>query len=266
MKQTLVAALALMLLLHFAVGVCAQDAENLEADVSTRSVSITSTYSGTEILIFGTVDNSRQPSAEAGTYEIVAIVEGGPLPLSVRHKARVGGIWINTRSIRFSAVPSFYGIATTRPIDEIAEPEVLATHQIGFEHLRMVPWGTARWQPTTAEEEREYREAVIRLKKRDGLFVQSDHGVIFRGKSLFRATIALPPTVPVGPLTTRLFLFKDGKLLSQYKGEVVLERAGLERFLYHTADTSPFLYGLVTVVMAGLFGLAASLLFRKPGA
>lgn len=265
MNKALVAALTLMML-AVASGARAQDTENLEADVSTRSVSITSTYSGTEILIFGTVDNSKQPSAEAGTYEIVAVVEGGPLPLSVRHKARVGGIWINTRSIRFSAVPSFYGIATTRPIEEIAEPDVLATHQIGFEHLRMVPWGTAKWQPTTAEEEREYREAVIRLKKRDGLFVQSDHGVIFRGKSLFRATIALPPTVPVGALTTRLFLFKDGKLLSQYKGEVVLERAGLERFIYHTADTSPFIYGLVTVVMAGLFGLAASLMFRRPGA
>ena len=261
MNRTLAAFLVLLLT---CAAVCAQEVENLEADVSTRSVAITSTYSGTEILIFGTVDNSRQPSAEAGTYEIVAIVEGGPSPLSVRHKSRVGGLWINTRSIRFSAVPSFYGIASTRPLDEIAEPEVLATHQIGFDHLRMVPWGSARWQPTSAEEEREYREAVIRLKKRDRLFVQSDHGVIFRGKSLFRATIALPPNVPVGALTTRLFLFKDGKLLSQYKSEVVLEHAGLERFLYRTANTSPFLYGVVTVLMAGLFGLTASLLFRKP--
>lgn len=257
--------LAILLMLLWPAVALAAEPENLEADVSTRSVSITSTYSGTEILIFGTVDNSRQTSAEAGTYEIVAVVEGAPIPLSVRHKSRVGGLWINTRSIRFSAVPSFYGIATTRPLDEIAEPDALATHQIGFDHLRMVPWGTARWQPTTVEEEREYRDAVIRLKKRNGLFVQSDHGVIFRGKSLFRATIALPPTVPVGPLTTRLFLFKEGKLLSQYKGEVVLERAGLERFIYHTADTSPFVYGMVTVLMAGLFGLAASLLFRRPG-
>lgn len=241
----------------------AEEPESLEADVSTRSVSITSTYSGTEILIFGTVDNSRQSSAEAGTYEIVAIVEGQPIPLAVRHKARVGGLWINTRSIRFSSVPSFYGIATTRPLDEIADPDVLATYQIGFDYVRMVPWGSARWAPTTKEEEEEYRTAVIRLKKRDSLFVQSEHGVIFRGQSLFRATIALPPNVPVGPLTTRLFLFKDGKMLSQYKGEVILERTGLERFLYHTADTSAFLYGLATVLVAGAFGVLASFLFRR---
>lgn len=244
----------------------AQDPESLEADVSTRSVSITSTYSGTEILIFGTVENSRQSSAEAGEYEIVATVEGRPLPLSVRHKSDVGGLWINTRSIRFSAVPSYYGIATTRPLDEIAEPDVLETYQIGFTNMRMVPWGSARWAPTSADEEADYRSAVIRLKKRDGLFVKSDHGVVFRGKSLFRATISLPPNVPVGPLTTRLYLFKDGKLLSQYKSEVVLERTGLERFLYHSADTAPFLYGLSTVLIAGIFGLVASFLFRRSSA
>lgn len=266
--RRLIAATVLFLSVVCGAGVRAgaQDAESLEADVSSRSVSITSTYSGTEILIFGTVENSKQPSAEAGTYEIVATVEGQPIPLSVRHKSRVGGLWINTRSIRFSAVPSYYGIATTRPLDEIAEPDVLETYQIGFTNMRMVPWGTARWAPTSAEEEADYRSAVIRLKKKDGLFVTSDHGVVFRGKSLFRATIALPPNVPVGPLTMRLYLFKDGKLLSQYKSEVVLERTGLERFLYHSADTAPFLYGLSTVLIAGIFGLAASFLFRRSSA
>lgn len=254
-----------LILLLASTAARAAEPETLEADISTRSVSITATYSGTEILIFGTVENSRQTSAEAGTYEVVAIVEGQPMPVSVRHKARVGGLWINTRSIRFSAVPSFYGIATTRPLDEIAEPETLETYQIGFSNMRMVPWGSARWTPTDADEEADYRSAVIRLKRKDGLFVKSDHGVIFRGKSLFRATIALPPNVPVGPLTTRLFLFKDGKMLSQYKSEVVLERTGVERFLYHAANTSPFFYGLATVLIATAFGLAASLMFRRPG-
>lgn len=237
--------------------------EGLEADIATRSVAITSTYSGTEILIFGTVDNSRQSSAEAGQYEMAATVEGQSLPLSVRHKSRVGGLWINTRSIRFSSAPSFYGIATTRPLDEIADPDVLATYQIGFDYVRMVPWGTARWTPTSKEEEEDYRAAVIRLKKRDKLYVQSDHGVIFRGKSLFRASISLPPNVPVGPLTTRLYLFKDGKLLSQYKSEVTLERAGIERFLFHAANESPLMYGLATVLLAAFFGLLASYMFRR---
>lgn len=237
--------------------------ETVEADVSTRSVSITSNYTGTEILVFGTVENSRQPSAEAGTYDVVVVVEGMPLPAIVRRKANVGGLWINTRSVRFATFPSFYGIATTRPLEEIADANVLETHQIGFSHVRMVPSGSIRWAPQTPEEAEEFRAAAIRLKQKERLFVTNDYGVTFRGRSLFRATISLPPTVPVGPLTARLFLIKDGKVLSQYKSQVAMERAGLERFLHDAAYTSPFYYGLATVLLAAAAGLTAAFVFGR---
>ena len=53
-----------------------QPKEAVEADVSTRSVAITSSFTGTEILIFGTVENSKQPTAEAGYYDIAVVIEG----------------------------------------------------------------------------------------------------------------------------------------------------------------------------------------------
>jgi len=265
LTRTWIVVLSLAVALAAAIPVRAQTRppETIEADVSTRSVAITPDYTGTEILIFGTVEHSRQPSAEAGTYDIVAVVEGMSLPAIVRRKSRVGGLWINTDSVRFSSFPSFYGIATTRPLDEIAEPQTLATYQIGFGYVRMVPSGSIRWAPSTPEEAEEYRTAAIRLKKKDRLFVQSDYGVTFRGRSLFRATISLPANVPVGPLTTRLFLFKDGKMLSQYKSEVMMERTGLERFLHDAANDSPFLYGLSTVLIAGAAGLFAAFALRR---
>lgn len=241
----------------------AQPAETVEADVSTRSVSITSNYTGTEILIFGAVENSRQPSAEAGTYDLVAVVEGMSLPAVVRHKSRVGGLWINTKSIRFSSFPSFYGIATTRPLEEIAEPETLAKYQIGLGYVRMVPSGSIRWAPSSPEESEEFRTAAIRLKMKEGLFVQSDYGVAFRGRSLFRATISLPPNVPVGPLTARLFLFREGNMLAEYKSEVRMERTGLERVLFDSAYERPLLYGISTVLLAGAAGLFAAFAFRR---
>ena len=48
-----------------------------------------------------------------------------------------------------------------------------------------------------------YKDAVRRLKQSADLFKRADYGVVFTGRSLFRATIALPATVPVGPLTAR---------------------------------------------------------------
>lgn len=237
--------------------------ESVEADVSTRSVSITSGFTGTEIIIFGTVENSRQPSAEAGTYDVVVIVEGTPAPAVVRKKARVGGLWVNAESIRFASFPSYYAIASTRPIDEFADSDLQKKNQIGFDHIRMVRSGRAYIGNEDQRENIEFREAVVRLKERDRLYVTAEHGVIFIGRSLFRATITLPPNVPVGPLIARVLLFKDGVLLSKYQSKVTMQREGLERFLYDSAYDRPVLYALSTILLAALAGFGAAIAFRR---
>lgn len=241
-----------------------QRRESVQADVSTRSVAVTSSFTGTEIVVFGAVDNSRQTSAEAGLYDIVIVLEGTPTELVARRKSRVGGIWVNTQSLTFVSVPSYYAIATTRPLDEIAPPNVLAEHDIGFQAVRMTPvqgWETGL---TTADLD-DFKNAVIRLKQRDGLYVQEDYDVVFIGPSLFRASIDLPANVPVGPLVGRIYLFRDQRLLSTYTARVTLQREGLERFLHSFAMTQPFSYGVFTVVVAMAAGLIASTLLRRSG-
>jgi uncharacterized protein (TIGR02186 family) len=242
----------------------AEPKEAVEADVSTRSVSITSGFAGTEILIFGAVENSRQPSAEAGTYDIVVVVEGTPVPQVVRRKSNVAGLWINTSSMRFASFPSYYAIASTRPVDEIADRALLDKLEIGFEHVRLVPAGTGtRYGPADPNQTADFRDAAVRLKLHDHLYVTADYGVAFIGRSLFRSTISLPPNVPVGPLTARVYLFREGQLLSQYKSQVTLERTGLERFLYDGAQKSPVVYGISSVLFAVSLGMAAAVLFRR---
>jgi uncharacterized protein (TIGR02186 family) len=238
--------------------------ESVEADASTRQVAITSSFTGTEILVFGTVENSVQPSPEAGTYDVVIVVEGKPAPVIVRRKSRVGGLWINTSSMRFTSLPSYYAIASTRPVDEFADPALLDANGIGFEHIRMVPTASGRTDATDATELEGFKQALIRLKERERLFIKSEFGVAFIGRSLFRATIALPPNVPVGPLTARVYLFKESKLPGHYTSHVQLEREGVERYIHDAAFTQPFLYGLVTVLMAVTAGLVAAFAFPRP--
>jgi uncharacterized protein (TIGR02186 family) len=256
---------AMILMLGMAGTVCAEGVkEGVEADASTRQVAITSSFTGTEILVFGAVENSVQPSPEAGTYDIIVVVEGMPAPVVVRKKSRVGGIWINTQAMRFASLPSYYAIASTRPIDEIADRAVLDANEIGFDHVRMVPSGSSRKNPIDSAELANFKAAMIHLKQQERVYVRSDFGVSFIGRSLFRATIALPPNVPVGPLTARVYLFKDGKMLGQYKSRVMLQREGIERYIHDTAMSRPFVYGVSTVLLAAAAGLAAAFAFRKP--
>jgi uncharacterized protein (TIGR02186 family) len=236
--------------------------ESVQADVSARNVPVTSSFHGTEIVIFGAVDNSQQPSAESGYYDVLIVVEGVPGRIVVRRKNNVAGLWLNTASATFDVVPSYYAIASTRPIDEITSEEFRATHGVGFQHLRFMP-AFGQPQALSTEDLKQFRRALIRLKQKQGLYIQDNFRVAFIGKSLFRATIELPANVTVGPFDTRVYLFHDEKLLSQYSVRLNLEREGLERYLHRFAFGSPTLYGLVTVALAIAAGLVASTVFGR---
>ena len=236
--------------------------ESVEADVSARNIAVTSSFNGTEIVIFGAIDGSQQPSPEAGYYGVIIVVEGVPGRLVVRRKNNVAGLWLNTASATFDNVPSYYAVASTHPIDEIAPEEFRALHGIGLQHLKYTPAVGQRY-PLSSEDIKEYRDAIMRLKRKDGLYLDRPYGVTFTGKSIFRARVVLPANVTVGPFETRVYLFREEKLLSRFTVRLTLEREGLERHLHAFAYRLPTLYGIVTVMIAVGAGLLASTVFRK---
>jgi uncharacterized protein (TIGR02186 family) len=236
--------------------------ESVQADVSARNVAVTSSFNGIEIVIFGAVDNSQQPSAESGYYDVMIVVEGVPGRIVVRRKNNVAGLWLNTSSATFDVVPSYYAIASTRPIDEITTEDFRASHGVGFQYLRFMP-SFGQTQALSTEDLKEFRQAIVRLKEKQGLYIQDNFRVAFIGKSLFRATIELPANVTVGPFDTRVYLFREEKLLSQYSVRLNLEREGLERHLHRFAFGYPTLYGLMTVAIALAAGLIASTVFGR---
>lgn len=235
--------------------------ESVHADVSTRRIAVTSTFSGTGIIVFGAVDNSRQTSAESGLYDVVIVISGAPARLVARKKSNVGGLWINTSSTTFTSVPSYYAITSTRPIDEIASEDVLKSSGIGFDFVPMTLHRSA--SSLTAAEIRDWRDAVVRLKRRDRLYQQDEYGVAFVGRSLFRAAFDMPATVTVGAFETRVYLFRDGELLSSYTTKLNLEREGVEQFVHRFAFDHPFFYGVFTVLIAVAAGMLASYAFNR---
>lgn len=235
--------------------------ETVHADVSTRRIAVTSTFSGTGIIVFGAVDNSRQMSAEAGLYDVVIVISGAPSRLTARKKSNVGGLWINTSSTIFTSVPSYYAITSTRPIEEVASEDVLKSSGIGFDFVPMTLHRSA--SSLTAAEIREWRDAVVRLKRRDRLYQQDEYGVAFVGRSLFRAAFDMPATVTVGAFETRVYLFKEGELLSTYTTKLNLEREGIEQFIHRFAFGHPFFYGVFTVMIAVGAGMLASYAFSR---
>lgn len=232
--------------------------EIVEADVSSRAIAVKSDFTGKEIIVFGSIHNSRQQSASEGYYDVVIVVEGAPMPLILRRKGNVAGVWMNTSSTQFDRVPSFYALSSTQPLRAIASAEVFADQGIGFSHIRITPR-----HPVKAEELAEQRAAIIRLKKKEKIYVQKQTGVTFIGRSLFRSSVMLPANVPVGMLNARVYLFHNGAMISNYTATLQLEREGLERWLHDLAHKNGFLYGLLAIITAMAAGFAASEISRR---
>lgn len=234
----------------------AQPEETVETDLSSRNIAIESNFTGAEIVVFGTVLNGRQTSADHGLYDLAVVIRGPEKPIVVRRKSRVLGIWVNTQSRSYQNVPGYYAVLSSRPLNEIAEQNVLRKYGIGFSSL--LPERTSPNAPADP-----FREAVIRIRERKGLYRRSDEGVSFIGSSLFRATVDLPTNVPVGEYRADVFLFADGELINHNSSQLTIHKEGFERFVFTLAFQQPLVYGIAAVIAAMIAGLLASAIFRR---
>jgi uncharacterized protein (TIGR02186 family) len=219
----------------------------LVTDLSSHLIAITSSFTGTELLVFGAVD-------EAG--DIVVVIRGPAGPLLVRRKERVGGIWINNRSLRFDNVPAFYAVAANRPLAEIGTPGLLGRLQIGAENLRLAP---AR----VDEELDTWRTALIRNKQKQELYPPDVNPVAFLGQKLFRARIELPATVPVGTYRAEVYLIRGDRVVAAQATPLFVDKQGSEQAVYDFAHQQPLVYGLGAVAIALAAGWLAALAFRR---
>ena len=143
---------------------------------------VTSSFNGTEIVIFGAVDNSQQPSAESGYYDVADRGGGraGP-PGGAAQEQRGGPVAQHLVGHLRCWCPATTPSPRRGRIDEIATEEFRASHGIGFQHLRFTPaFGQA--QALSTEDLKEFREAVVRLKQKQGLYVQDHYSVAFIGQ------------------------------------------------------------------------------------
>jgi uncharacterized protein (TIGR02186 family) len=231
--------------------------EMVQSDISTREISIQSNFTGIEILIFGSIDFSETPAPDKAVYDVVIVIEGPSQAEVVRRKERVAGIWVNGESRTFPSVPIFYAVLSSRPFRAVASDETLRKLGIGLSSL---DFGR---NPKADPKEQVYRSALIRLKQEQLLFQEHDDQVDFIGRSLFRATVALPVNVPVGRYTANVYLFRGGELLSKNESTLEVNKVGFERLLYLLAFRYPVLYGLVAVVIAVIAGLIGWYAFRR---
>ena len=231
-------------------------AEEVIAGLSQNRVSLTVNFEGSEMLIFGAVRREALLPADSDLDVIVA-VEGPPQPAVIWRKARRLGIWVNTDAQEVRAAPSFYAVATTRPLRDILSPEADLTHRISTRLAIFEARGVSdRTDPAA------FTEALIRIREEQGLYQSRYEAVTLERDTLFSTRILLPKTIVEGSYSARIFLVRNGDVIDEFETFIDVQKAVLERWLTNLAYEQPFLYGLLALALAVFFGWGASALFR----
>ncbi|WP_022672786.1 TIGR02186 family protein [Novosphingopyxis baekryungensis] len=254
-------ALASLLLVGTTAPAAAQQqgqAPILVPDVSQHQIELRSGFTGAELLLFGAIayPGGRIPD---GQIDIVVVIEGPRTPITVREKAKLGGlIWVNAESNSYRTAPSFYAVASSRPIADIMDDREAYVYEIGLKHLQLSPL-----QVGDTQEQLRFRDGLIATNMADGRFAQSTGSVEISQKLLYSARIAIPASVPEGRYDASTYLVRNGKVQAAEETEVVVAKRGVEQFISLAADRYGFLYGLAAILLSLGLGWLAGVLFQR---
>jgi len=247
-------ALALLLLAPLALG---QAKPQLVPDVSQSEIEIRYSFTGAQLLLFGAIlyPGGRVPTGDA---HIAVVVKGPTERIVVREKQKVAGIWMNVESARFRSAPSFYAVASSRPLSQIVDERTAAIYELGLGSLQLSP-GSGQ----SAEVQQRFEKGLIEQKRRTGLYIENPRGVQIRQGVLYRAQIDIPARVPVGEYTAETFLIRGGRVVSGEVRDIHIGKSGFERFVATAAERWSLAYGLAAVLVSVLLGWGGSAVVRR---
>jgi len=222
----------------------------LVADLSDHLVGITTGFIGTDVLLFGATD---------GPGDIAIVVKGPVVTEVVRKKDRIGPVWVNSESVSFGKVPSFYLVASNRPLEAFAPEQLRTRYQLGTAYISYtvenIKEGTADVGP--------FEEALVRLKTRQGLYGRAPGAVSLLANRLFRTQLHFPENVPTGTYMVEIYLIRDETVVSAEIVPLTISKIGVGAEIYDFAHRNSPLYGLLVIVLAIIIGWVAGVALRR---
>ena len=227
----------------------------LVPEVSQHEVQVRQGFRGTELLLFGAIltpDGTR-----AGQdYDIVVVLKGPTRSIVLREKSRIAGIWVNADSAEFRSAPTFFAVASSKPIASIVDDKTAAIYELGLPWLQLSPIGS--YNP---KEQARMSAGLVDLMSREGLYTQDQRGVSISEQVLYQARISLPSSVQTGTYTAETFAINHGRVVASAISRVVVKKQGFERLVAQFAEQNGFLYGLIAVALSVAMGIVAGRLF-----
>ncbi|OZA20410.1 MAG: hypothetical protein B7X90_06050 [Novosphingobium sp. 17-62-19] len=227
----------------------------LVPEISQHEIQVRQGFTGADLLLFGAI-LSPEGSRAAQEYDIVVVLEGPVQSIVLREKQKLAGIWINADSLEFRSAPSYFAVASSRPIAKIVDDKTAAIYELGLKWLQLSPIGVI-----DPKEQKRFSAGLVDLMRGQGLYREEEGSVKISGQVLYQARISLPSSVQTGTYTAETFAIRDGKVVTSAITRVEVSKQGFERFVAVAADRNGWLYGLFAVLVSVAMGWVAGRLF-----
>lgn len=227
----------------------------LVPEVSQHEIQVRQGFTGTELLLFGAI-MTPEGTRVGRDLDIVVVLKGPTRSIILREKQKVAGIWINVDSTGFRSAPSFFAVASSRPIAKIVDDKTAAIYELGLPWLQLSPIGAI-----DPREQTRFAAGLVDLMARKGLYRQEEGAVRLSGQVLYQARISLPSNVETGIYTAETFAILRGRVVASATRQVEVRKLGFELAVADFAQNWPLFYGLLAVALSVAMGWAAGRLF-----
>jgi uncharacterized protein (TIGR02186 family) len=227
----------------------------LVPEISQHEVQVRQGFRGTELVLFGAI-LSPDGTRAGQDYDIVVVLKGPTKSIVLREKQRIAGIWVNAESVEFRSAPTYFAVASSKPISRIVDDKTAAIYELGLNRLQLSPIGS--YDP---KEQARMSAGLVDLMSREGLYRQDTKGVKVSQQVLYQARIALPSSVQTGVYTAETFAIYRGRVVASAISRVEVKKQGFERAVADFSQDYGFAYGLLAVLLSIGMGFLAGRLF-----
>ena len=227
-------------------------AEPLSFDLAQHEVEITSGFTGTSLVVFGSKTQSG---------DVAIVIEGPEHDIMVRRKSEVLGAWINTQWMRFEKLPSYYdyGLNISEEGEIPLSSDIQREKHLGLDSLKTAPSEDGH----DAARISVFQNALLRRQQKAHLYPEKATDIQYISDELFRADFVMPANLPSGEYKVRALLIDGGSVVYEKQKEFQVGLTGFNAKTFKFAQDHGFVYGALCVLFACFAGWLSNVIVRR---
>ena len=219
-------------------------------DLSDQEINIETDFNGKEVIIFGLTDPS---------FDTILIIKGPKKNVKLSMKERLFGFWLETKKITYKNIPSIFFIASSAPINQILNEDVIIKKGLLFEKLILNVMTKRNFVNQSKLDD--WGANLIRLQKNKGLYREYELKIV--DEKLFQTRIFFPSSTIPGLYNVSIFQVDNKIIINEKNKRIIIKKTGIGDKVYQFAQKKPALYGILSILFAVISGLAAATAFRR---